>query len=398
MPYFKWKGKTIDGRMTKGEIIATDKNEAIAKLKLKKISVITVTPASKEIRLSKKVKLKNLAVVTRQIGEMLKSGLPADDSLRIAAEQTKSKLLGETLYSVRDKVREGNTLSSALSQYPTIFSKTYIGLIKSSEQTGNLDEAFLHLAEMLEKRLDLRRKVVGALIYPSVIAIVAVAVIAVIMTVAIPMFSKMYIENGMKLPALTEMVISISMWLKSSLVFIVTGVVLILIFLRVMYKKSERVKYAIDRLIISAPILGNIQRKLSLANFAVVLSTLLNSGVGILDALESASNAVSNAVIKRSVTKVEDYVRDGESLSTAMNVVGEFTDMVVQMVYVGEESGKIGDMLKKVSEYYEKDVDNVLKNLTNMIEPAIILFMGSTVGFLVVSMYLPIFKIGQTIK
>jgi len=398
MPYFRWKGRTVDGRIIKGELIGSDKNDIILKLKAKKISVITVAPAPKEIRFSKKVKAKHLALSVRQIGEMLKSGLAIDDALRIAAEQTRNKVLGEALYTVRDRVREGHALSSALSEFPNIFSKTFIGVIKSSEQTGNLDEAFLKLAEMFEKRIELKRKAVGSLIYPSIILVVAVVVVIIIMTVAIPMFAKMYASSGMKLPALTLMVISISLFLKHNIAFILALVAFLSAVMVILYRKNSRVKYAVDRMLLSIPVAGQIIRKISLSNFAIILSSLLNSGVGILDALESSANAVSNAVIRKNVFRVMDLVRDGEMLSTAMSVVGEFTDMVVQMVYVGEESGKIGEMLLKVANYYERDVDNTLKNLTNMIEPVIILFMGTTVGFLVVSMYLPIFKIGQAIK
>ncbi len=400
MPYFKWKGKNIEGKIVKGEIIATDKNEAISKLSTKKITVITVSPAPRDIHLPffKKVKDIQLATVTRQIGEMLKSGLTIDDALRIVAEQTSNKYLGEALYSIRDKIREGNSVSLSLRAYPHIFSETYIGMVKSSEQTGDMDIAFLRLADMLEKRVELKRRIKGALIYPTILFVVAVIVITIIMTVAIPMFAKMYASSGLKLPFLTLMVIKTSSIARQFIVpFIVLSIASAIVF-RVMYKKVGGFRYLVDYIVLRFPIIGKIVKKASLSGFSTIFASLHNSGVDILDALQLSSESVSNSVIKGKVLKVRDLVRDGEMLSTAMSIVGEFTDMVVQMVYVGEESGKIGDMLEKVAEYYQKDVDTILKNLTNMVEPAIILFMGSAVGFLVVSMYLPIFKIGEAIK
>lgn len=400
MPYFKWKGKNIEGKIIRGEIIATDKNEAISKLSIKKIAVISVSPAPKDIYLPfvKKVKDIQLATITRQIGEMLKSGLTIDDALRIVAEQTTNKYLGEILYNIRDKIREGSSVSQAIRSYPHVFSETYVGIIKSSEQTGDMDMAFLRLADMLEKRVELKRKVKSSLIYPTILFVVAVVVITIIMTVAIPMFAKMYASSGLKLPFLTLLVIKISKAIKQLIIPFILASILLAVIFRVAYKRVGKFRYTIDYLILKMPVVGKIVRKVSLSGFSSVFASLHNSGVDILDALQLSSESIKNSVIKSKILKVRNFIKDGEMLSTAMSIVGEFTDMVIQMVYVGEESGKIGDMLGKVAEYYQKDVDAMLKNLTNMVEPAIILFMGSVVGFLVVSMYLPIFKIGEAIK
>lgn len=400
MPYFKWKGKSIDNKIKKGEIIAIDKNEAIAKLKAKKISVITVMPSPKEIRLPflKKVKDSQLALVTRQIGEMLKSGLAIDDALRISAEQTTNKFLGETLYDIRSKVREGSAVSQALWNHKDVFSKTYVGMVRAGEQTGDLDGTFLRLAEMLEKTVELKRKAKGALIYPAVITVVAIIVIVIILTVAIPMFAKMYSASGLKLPYLTVIVINLSHMAKKMILPFFVILFTASIIAKVAYKKIPKFEYAVDYFLLKIPIIGKILKKISLSNFSTVFALLHNSGVGVLDALEISSESMNNTYIKEKINRVKELVKEGEMLSTSMSIVGEFTDMTVQMMYIGEESGKISDMLIKVADYYQKDVDNTLKNLTNMIEPIIILFMGTTVGFLVISMYLPIFHIGEAIK
>jgi len=401
MPYFRWKGRNPRGKIVKGEIIAANKNEALAKLRTKRISVIAVKPAPKDIELpflKHKIKDKELMVVTKQLASMLASGLPLDEALNIIAEQAESKRMGEILYNIKISVESGSSLSQALRKYKEVFPPMYVNMVHAGEQTGNLDGVLKRLSEMMEKHLALRRKIRGALIYPTIVTIVAVGVIALILTFVIPTFATMYKSSGMSLPLPTQIVINVSMFMKHYFMYILFGLIALVVFLRISYKKVYNVRKAIDRILLSLPIFGILARKGSIANFATILASLSASGIDILDALEISAKTAGNTIIEETLMEVKEMVKRGDNLSFAMATVGEFPDMVIQMVSVGEETGTLDDMMQKISKYYEDEVDDAVKNLTSMIEPFIIIVLGGIIGFLVVSMYLPIFKIGQTIK
>ncbi len=401
MPYFKWKGRNPRGKLVKGEIIASSKNEAIAKLRGRRITVISIKPSPKEIHLpffKFRVKEKELMIVTKQLASMLASGLPLDEALNIIAEQAGSKKMGEILYSVKMGVERGSSLSQALSEFKEVFPPIYVNMVKAGEQTGNLDEVLKRLAEMMEKHLALKRKIRGALIYPTIVTIVAIGVIALILTFVIPTFAKMYSSSGMSLPLPTQIVINVSLFMKHYFLYMLVSLIVFIIILRLLYKHSYGARKIIDKLLLHLPIFGNLIKKGSIANFTTILSSLAASGIDILDALEISAKTSGNLIIEETLLDVRTMVKGGDNLSYAMASSGEFPDMVIQMVSVGEETGTLDDMMQKISRYYEDEVDDAVKNLTNMIEPVIIIVLGSIIGFLVISMYLPIFKIGETIK
>ncbi|AEA33446.1 type II secretion system F family protein [Hippea maritima] len=401
MPYFRWKGKDIKGRVRKGEIIASSKGEAMAKLKSKRISVINVKPAPKDIELpflKSKIKDKELMIVTKQLASMLSSGLPLDESLNIMAEQAETKKMGEVLYSVKQRVESGASLSQALSDHKDVFSPMYIHMVNAGEQTGNLDGVLKRLSEMMEKHITLKRKIKGALIYPTMVTIVAVGVIALIMTFVIPTFADMYSSSGMHLPLPTQIVINVSLFMKKYFLTMLIIFIALLIALRIGYKKSYAMRRFMDKVLLNLPIFGELARKGSIANFTTILASLSSSGVDILDALSISAKTAGNLIMEETLTEVKDMVKKGENLSFSMASSGEFPDMVIQMAAVGEETGTLDEMMQKISQYYEEEVDNAVKNLTSMIEPILIIVLGGIIGFLVVSMYLPIFKMGETIK
>ncbi len=401
MPYFKWKGKDLKGKVKKGEIIAVNKNDAISKLKNKKISVITIKEAPKDIEipfLKQKIKDKEILVVTKQLSIMLASGLPLDQSLNIIAEQTTNKRMGEIVYDIKNEIEGGSTLANALKKHKEAFSDMYVNMVNSGEKTGNLDGVLKRLTDMMEKSIALKRKIKGAMIYPTIVSIVAVGVITLILTFVIPTFAEMYSSSGMQLPLLTLIVISISLFLKANIVYMLIGLIALIIIIRIAYKKSYKFHRFADKLIINLPIIGLLARKGSIANFATILASLSSSGIDILEALDIAAKTSGNLIIEETLMEVKNMVERGENLSDSMAASGEFPDMVIQMVSVGEETGTLDEMLQKVYLYYEEEIDNTVKNLTTMIEPIIIVVLGGIIGFLVVAMYLPIFKIGETIK
>lgn len=401
MPYFKWKGKDIKGKIKKGEIIAVDKNDALIKLRNKRISVITIKQPPKEIEipfLKKKINDKEILIVTKQLSIMLASGLPLDQSLNIIAEQTTNKKMGEIIYAVKNDIESGSTLANALKKHKEVFSDMYVNMINSGEKTGNLDGVLKRLTDMTEKSLALKRKIKGALIYPTIVSIVAVGVIALIMTFVIPTFAEMYSSSGMHLPLPTQMVISTSLFLKANIVYILAILTLMIIALKISYKKFYKFHRFMDKTILNIPIIGILSRKGSVANFSTILASLSSSGIDILEALDIAAKTAGNLIIEETLMEVKDMVKRGENLSDSMAASGEFPDMVIQMVSVGEETGTLDEMLQKVYLYYEEEIDNTVKNLTAMIEPVIIVVLGGIIGFLVIAMYLPIFKMGETIK
>ncbi len=400
MPYFRWKGKDAKGKIRKGEIIAADKNDAMAKLKAKKISVITVKPAPKEIEIPflSRIKEKEIMLFTKQLSIMLASGLPLDQSLNIIADQVSNKKLGEIIYTIKSDIESGSTLANALRKHKPIFSEMYINMVNSGEKTGNLDGVLKRLTEMMEKSIALKRKIRGAMIYPSIVSIVAVGVITLIMTFVIPTFAQMYSSSGMSLPLPTQIVISISLFLKNNILYMLGTLIALIVIARILYRKSYKFHRFMDKVFLHIPIIGILVRKGSIANFSAILASLSASGIDILEALEIAAKTAGNLIIEETLMEVRNLVKRGESLSDAMAASGEFPDMVIQMVSVGEETGTLDEMLQKVYVYYEEEIDNTVKNLTTMIEPIIIVVLGGIIGFLVISMYLPIFKIGETIK
>ena len=337
-------------------------------------------------------------VVTKQLASMLASGLPLDEALNIIAEQAESKRMGEILYDIKISVESGSSLSQALRKYKDIFPPMYVNMVHAGEQTGNLDGVLKRLSEMMEKHLALRRKIRGALIYPTIVTIVAVGVIALILTFVIPTFATMYKSSGMSLPLPTQIVINVSMFMKHYFMYMLVGLIVLIVVLRISYKRVYSVKKAVDKILLGLPIFGVLARKGSIANFSTILASLSASGIDILDALEISAKTAGNTIIEETLMEVKEMVRKGDNLSFAMATVSEFPDMVIQMVSVGEETGTLDDMMQKISKYYEDEVDDAVKNLTSMIEPFIIIVLGGIIGFLVVSMYLPIFKIGETIK
>ncbi len=401
MPYFKWKGTDLKGKKRKGEIIAINKNDAMIKLKNKRINIISIKEAPKDIEipfLKKKIKDNDTLVFTKQLSIMLASGLPLDESLNIIAEQTSNKKLGEIIYEIKNDIESGSTLSNALRKHRNIFSDMYINMVDSGEKTGNLEGVLKRLTEMTEKRIALRRKIKGALIYPTMVTIVAIGVIALIMTFVIPTFADMYSSSGMKLPLPTQIVINISLFMRKNVIYIIASIIAFIIFIKLLYRKSYRFHKFMDKLLINLPVFGILVRKGSIANFSTILASLSASGIDILEALDIAAKTANNVILEETLMEVKDMVKRGENLSMAMASSGEFPDMVIQMVSVGEETGTLDEMLEKVAVYYEGEVDNTVKNLTTMIEPIIIVILGGAIGFLVIAMYLPIFKMGETIK
>ncbi len=399
MPTFVWKGRTATGASASGELSAQSQADVVAALRQKKI-----IPTSIKIKEEKKgfaflggrVSKRALSVFTRQFSTMLGAGLPLLTCLEILSKQTESAGLKKVLGEVRADVEGGLSLADALRRQPKVFDNLFVNMVESGETGGALDTILQRLATYLEKSVALQRKIRGAMIYPAIISIVAVGAIAVLLIFVIPIFAKMYQGVGRELPTMTQLVIKISDFMKVAALPLLIGFVLLFTIIRRWHKTESGAK-AMDPLFLKVPVFGDLIRKQAIARFSRTLSTLLSSGVPIIDALEITAKSAGNWVIEDAILKARVSIKGGENIADPLGKTAVFPPMVTQMIAIGEASGGLDEMLSKVADFYDAEVDQAVENLTNALEPIIMVVLGGVVGFLVISMYLPIFQLASTI-
>lgn len=399
MPIFVWKGRTATGASASGELTAQSQADVVAALRQKKI-----IPTSIKIKEEKKgfalfggrISKRALAIFTRQFSTMLGAGLPLLSCLEILAKQTESAGLKRVLDEVRTDVEGGLSLADALRRQPKAFDNLYVNMVESGETGGALDVILQRLATYLEKSVALQRKIRGAMIYPAIISVVAVGAISVLLIFVIPIFAKMYQGVGRELPAMTQLVIKISDFMKVAALPLLIGLILLVTIIRRWHKTESGAK-AMDPLFLKLPVFGDLIKKQAIARFSRTLSTLLSSGVPIIDALEITAKSAGNWVIEDAILKARVSIKGGENIADPLSKTAVFPPMVTQMIAIGEASGGLDDMLAKVADFYDSEVDQAVENLTNALEPIIMVVLGGVVGFLVISMYLPIFQLASTI-
>uniref|UniRef100_A0A7V0Z7M2 Type II secretion system F family protein n=1 Tax=candidate division WOR-3 bacterium TaxID=2052148 RepID=A0A7V0Z7M2_UNCW3 len=399
MPTFVWKGRTATGASASGELTAQSQADVVAALRQKKI-----IPTSIKIKEEKKgfalfggrISKRALSVFTRQFATMLNAGLPLLNSLEILSKQTESVGLKRVLDEVRTDVEGGLSLADALRRQPKAFDNLYVNMVESGETGGALDTILQRLATYLEKTVALQRKIKGAMVYPAIISIVAVGAIAVLLIFVIPIFAKMYQGVGRELPAMTQLVIKISNFMQVAALPILIGLILLFTMIRRWHKTESGAK-TLDPLFLRTPVFGDLIKKQAIARFARTLATLLSSGVPIIDALEITAKSAGNWVIEDAILKARVSIKGGENIADPLSKTAVFPPMVTQMIAIGEASGGLDDMLSKVADFYDDEVDQAVENLTNALEPFIMVVLGGVVGFLVISMYLPIFQLASTI-
>lgn len=398
---FKWAGKTLRGEAKSGEISANTKDEVIAALRRQGIlpTVITETAPSKKLFGPKRQKItdKDIVVFTRQFATMFIAGIPIVQGLDIMSKQADNKTLGAVITQIKADVETGTTLADALKKHPRIFDDLYVNLVAAGEAGGVLDAVLMRLAGYIEKAMKLKKKVKGAMIYPAIVISVAVLVISIIMIWVIPIFSKIFTEMGAQLPAPTMSVI----WLSNFLggiggVMILAGLISTIFGIK-QYRRTEAGKKNIDRLLLKAPVIGNLLQKVAVARFTRTLGTLISSGVPILDGLDICARSSGNKVVEEVVFEAKKEVASGKTVSETLSKSDVFPQMVVQMINVGESTGALDQMLVKIADFYDDEVDDSVANLTTMLEPMLMVFLGITIGYIVVALYLPIFKMGEVI-
>jgi type IV pilus assembly protein PilC len=400
MPTYNWEGKSKLGEVKRGELVA--ENVALAKLHLRKQQIFPIRIREKRERVIKKFSLrrkipeKAVVVFTRQFATMINAGLPLVQCLNILASQQENPSLYLVITQMRKDVESGLSLTEAMKKHPKVFNELYTNLVEAGEAGGVLDTILTRLSSHIEKSLRLKKKVKGALVYPAVVISVAIVVMAIILIFVIPVFEKMFAEFGHALPAPTRFVINLSRFLTENFIFILAGFVVLVFFIRRFYK-TEKGKHIIDDLTLKVPIFGPLLRKVAVANFTRTFGTMISSGVPILEAMTIVARSAGNKIVEKAIFKAKESIAQGRTISEPLEESGVFPPMVTQMIQVGEASGELDTMLNKIADYYDEDVEATINAMTAMMEPILMVILGGLVGGLVISMYLPIFKIGEAI-
>jgi len=398
MAKFAWEGKTRTGKVQKGTMEGPDENAVMAQLRNQGImpsSVKAATGMSMEINLAAfqpKITTKDLVVFTRQFATMIDAGLPLVQCLDILSRQQENKTFKKVLTEVKESVESGSTFADALGKHPKVFDELFVNLVAAGEVGGILDTILNRLAAYLEKSMKLKKQVKSAMTYPTTIIGIAFIVIAVILIFVIPAFEKMFADFGQALPMPTQIVINISNIVQDYVLVIIGSIVFIIFAFKYTYRTKKGREF-IDDFSLKLPIFGVLIRKVAVAKFTRTLGTMISSGVPILDGLEIVAKTAGNRTVEKAIYKVKQSISEGKTIAEPLEKSGVFPSMVCQMIAVGESSGSIDTMLNKIADFYDDEVDDAVANLTAMMEPLLMLFLGTTVGGLVIAMYLPIFKL-----
>ncbi|MCK4462198.1 MAG: type II secretion system F family protein [candidate division Zixibacteria bacterium] len=394
MPIFVYKGKTLAGAAVQGELKAKSRADLERVLRQNRILVKSISKKAPEIQIKFGTGVKKIDIsrFTRQFATMIGAGLPMVQCLDILSAQTESKELAKIISQVKEGVQGGATLSEALARHPKIFDALYTNMVEAGELGGALDAILVRLALYREKADKLVRKVKGAMIYPSVVAFVAAAVTIGMLAFIVPVFARMFGGLNAELPGPTLIVLLISHFLQSNFLYLIFGT-LGLAGLFMWWKKTPGGALMFDKLLLKTPVFGNLVRKSSVARFTRTLSTLLSSGVSILEALEITAKTAGNVVVANAINHSVMAIAEGDTITGPLKETGVFPPMVIQMISVGEKTGGLDDMLSKIADFYDDEVDDAVTALTSIIEPIIIVFMGIVIGGILIAMYLPMFDI-----
>lgn len=394
MPIFEYKGKTLAGAPVAGDLQARNREELERLLRQNRILVSSIRkkPMEIKIKFGTGIKKVDISRFTRQFATMIGAGLPMVQCLDILATQSENKEMCKVISDVKEGVEAGSTLSDSMARHVKVFDQLYTNMVEAGEMGGALDSILVRLAVYREKADALVRKVKGAMIYPAIISIVAVGVTFAMLTFIVPVFAKMFGSLGAELPGPTKVILDISNFLQSN-ILILLGLVIGAVVLFIYWVRTESGRAQFDAFLLKAPVIGNLVRKSSVARFTRTLGTLLASGVSILDALEITAKTAGNAVIARAIKKAVMSIAEGDTITGPLKESGVFPPMVTQMISVGEKTGGLDEMLQKISDFYDEEVDDAVSALTSIIEPVIIVFMGIIIGAIMVAMYLPMFDI-----
>lgn len=395
MPIYSWKGKNRYGDMVQGERKARSPEELSLELQREQIAVADIKRKGDfniPFLERKSVKLKELSIYSRQLSVLIDAELPLIQSLNILAEQTKNKYFKKVIHTIREDVEAGSTLNQAKRKFPKVFNDLYCNLVASGEQSGSLDIMLRRLAEFQEKIVKLRTQVRQAMIYPTAIMTFAILIVIFMMWQVIPVFANIFLELGAELPGLTSFMIGMSNFVSKNIIFIFIGLIALVILARFTYKTTTG-RRVIDRLSLKMPLFGALLEKVGLSRVTRTLATLLSGGVPMLESLKITSSTSGNVITEENIMKARTMVAEGTSLTDALRDIGAFPFMLVQMVGVGEATGTLDEMLVKLAEFYDDEVDASVSALLSVLEPIMLIVVGGMVGTIIIAMYLPLFNL-----
>jgi len=405
MAQFVYNAVDPSGRTLRGVMEADDERLVLARLHEQQYRVLSIQPkrrglslaSLKDLNRSKKVKLLELVLFSRQFATMIDAGIPILKSLDALETQAKNPTLREVIGTVRQDVKGGMSLADALSKHPHVFSKLYVNMVRAAEVGGILDQILDRLAQFLEKELEIRQKIKSAMMYPVLVLIFSVVMVFALFTFVLPRFKEIFASMNVKMPPATQLLFNLSDYAVAYWYIPPALLVGAFVFLK-QYGKNPKGRYRIDLVKLRLPIIGDLVLKMSISRFARTFGVLIASGVSMMRSLEIVAETAGNSVLATAIDNARNGVREGQKLSTPLGASGLFPTMVTHMIDVGEETGRLSDMLVKVSDFYEKEVDATVKGLTSMIEPMLIIFLGVIVGFIAISVMTPIFTLVSSIN
>ncbi|MEW6619995.1 MAG: type II secretion system F family protein [bacterium] len=408
MPTYTYKARNMSGGLVTGTIEAESQRSVILRLKQQHLMVISAEEekANPIIEILNKfsvtalgrVGLKDLVLFSRQLSTLINAGIPIVQCLNVLIDQVENKNFKKIIMTIREDIEKGASITIAMSKHPGVFNQLYTSMVKSGESGGVLDEVLERISSYLESVQTLRRKVRTAMAYPAVVSFVATGIVIFLLTFVIPAFEGVFESFGAKLPLPTQILINISRLLRHYLPWMVLIAIIIGIILRLLITKTEKGRITFDSLCLKLPVFGTLFRKIAVSRFARTLGTLVRSGVSILEALEIVAKTSGNKIVELAVMGARSSIREGERITDPLRECGVFPPMVIQMVSVGEETGALDNMLMKVADYYDREVDMTVSALASLIEPLLIVVLGVVVGTIVICMYLPIFMMSSIIS
>ncbi len=397
---FVWEGTNKDGKKVQGETSANNPSMLKADLRRQGIVPKRVKKKAKPLFGSsdKKITTGDIAIFSRQLATMMKAGVPLVQSFEITGQGHSNPSMRELIFKIKADVEAGGTFASAIRKHPLYFDDLFCNLVEAGEQSGALETLLEKVATYKEKTEALKAKIKKALTYPIAVLVVATLVTAILLIFVVPVFAEMFDSFGGELPAFTQFVVGLSDYVIDTWYIIAAGIIAAFTAFNQSYKRSPKMRYTIDRLMLKFPITADLASKSSVARFSRTLSTMFAAGVPLVEAMDSVAGASGNRVYRNAILKIRDDISAGTQLQSSMSQYPElFPNMAIQMVSIGEESGALDDMLSKVADYYEEQVDNAVDSLTAMMEPLIMVFLAIVIGGLVIAMYMPIFKMGEVV-
>ncbi len=401
MPVYLWKGTTKKGEIKKGEMEAPDESAVRIQLRRQRVKPESIKKKPKDLFenipfLKQRVKEKDVVVFARQFATMINAGLPIIQCLELLSEEEKNKTFSAIIRSVKEDIEGGSSLSDALKKYPNVFDELFVNLVAAGEAGGILDVILNRLSTYMEKSMNLKRKIKGAMTYPISVLVIAIAVVILLLYKVVPVFDDLFSSMGSALPGPTQLLVDISRFVQSNILYIL-GAIVLAVFIFKRYYKTEGGRLRVDRTTLKLPVFGMLLRKAAVAKFSRTLSTMMSSGVPILDGLEIVSKTAGNKIIENTLMKTRKSISEGRTIAEPLSESGVFPSMVVSMISVGENTGALDAMLEKIADFYDSEVDTAVDAMTALLEPIMLVFLGGVVGGMIIALYLPIFSMAGAV-